>query len=123
MSPETIVSAVAANDCRRLRRFLPPRCFRFFAVADGALSGWLSELGFMAGGGFVVDGPPPGALGGYGGLGVIVETYCGDVARALSPGEYCPIGEWRKANKVSVELVEQRRRRRDTSRLRSLELS
>lgn len=27
-------SGGAAKDCRRLRRFLPPRCFLFFVVED-----------------------------------------------------------------------------------------
>lgn len=61
------------KDCRRLRRFLPPRCFRFLGCAepapscDNAGAGWRSAeasrakaagLGFEVGGagGFLVEG-------------------------------------------------------------------
>lgn len=69
MSPEPIVSAVVAKDCRRLRRFFPPRCFRFFAgpeedealllaadVFEAAASAYETAPGFV---GAVDAGAPP----------------------------------------------------------------
>ena len=77
---------MAAKLCRRLRRFLPPRCLRFFAAAIDSPTPWLSEAagafegtaaalggapGFIDEGGALADGPPPGLRGG---LGAIAEA-------------------------------------------------
>jgi len=68
-------SGGAAKDCRRLRRFLPPRCFLFFIVEDVGASweeataadgfdevAWAYETaaGFDVGSEATVDGSPRG---------------------------------------------------------------
>ena len=72
-------SGGAAKDCRRLRRFLPPRCFLFFVVEDVGASreeataadgfdevAWAYETAarFDAGSEATVDGFPCGFCNG-----------------------------------------------------------